>query len=168
MAAETNESHLIDLCEDVKECSRQIKLSYEIRGVGHRYDPQESLAAAIEAAKPDTEPGSMARRQMRYINQVRSVRAGRAPRTLYGHFAEEFTVNISNDMSFECRLRDHMTDPYKQIYGEGTAEDANDIDREYTYFDVDLDDEDYSGEDDSGSENENDSCSENESVRISA
>mmetsp|Transcript_37891 Transcript_37891/g.80932 ORF Transcript_37891/g.80932 Transcript_37891/m.80932 type:complete len:891 (-) Transcript_37891:11-2683(-) len=149
MAAETDLSRLIDLCKEVTTWSKEIELSYEIRGVGHRYDPKESQAAAIEAAMPDTDPGSMARRQMRYINQVRSVRAGRAPRTLYGRFAEEYAGNICDEMSFECRLRDHMNDPYEQIYGDdaGTESDcdAEDIDGEYAYYEVDSDDEDYSG-----------------------
>ena len=145
---------LIDMCEDVRVWCKEIELALDLRGVAHRFDPHKSLLAGIQAAMPDTDPGSHTRRYMRYINQARAVSEGKAPRTLYGRISEEYASQSSN-VQYTGNIADHMNDPYEQIYHDSEDEADGDNDEEeydmdgqyYLYINADLDESDDADED---------------------
>ena len=118
------------------------------RGIGHNHDLQRALSTSTEAASIDEDIGTKIHHHLRFMNQVQLVQEGKAPKTSFGRYCNQYEENLDNNQTqVEGKLRSHMKDPYNQIYADNNSgredDNMNDKnDREYLYLDVFVDDSD--------------------------
>eukprot|EP00984_Skeletonema_dohrnii_P006716 scaffold2396_cov184-Skeletonema_dohrnii-CCMP3373.AAC.4 len=122
----------INLRQEIKKWVEELKLSIDNRGMAHKCDIQESIAASVTAAEPNKDVLYELRKRIRLINQVKSLSEGTAPKTLYGCYCKE---NAPQDLSYTGRLRDYYKDPYKEIY-EGHDSDNDSLESNRVGYEV--------------------------------
>jgi len=156
--AQSRTTPLIDLYDEVRLWCAKIEESIAQLGTAHKYDLQLSLDTSVKAAEPEKDPGYKIRQHIRFANQDQSVKEGKAPKTVYGYYCREYAISSAFSRSaLFGGLRNHMNDPYKQIYptnddGDGSDSDDEDgaddfnFDGDYTYVGDHSEDSDEDGD----------------------